>query len=75
MAAAMPRYEYDHDGKHIHVFATYAEYSQLADAVQAMSPLIAEVPADHDVVLDFYTWHSGALDDAESKQQRDSQDF
>ncbi|HZS95261.1 MAG TPA: carboxyl transferase domain-containing protein [Terriglobales bacterium] len=62
--------EYEHDGKQIHVFATCAEYSQLAAAVQAMSPLIAEVPADHDVVLDFYTSHSGASDDAEGKQQQ-----
>ena len=24
-----------------------------------MFPLIAEVPADHDIVIDFYVWHSG----------------
>jgi acetyl/propionyl-CoA carboxylase alpha subunit/acetyl-CoA carboxylase carboxyltransferase component len=61
--------EYDHEGKHIHVFATHSEYSQLAESVQAMSSLIAEVPADHEIVMDFYTWHSGILDDTETRQQ------
>ena len=34
-----------------------------------MFPLIAEVPADHDVVIDFYVWHSGRLGDPEATQQ------
>ena len=48
-------------GKRIHVFTTHAEYSRLSEAVRAMFPLIAEVPADHDIVIDFYVWHSGRL--------------
>jgi acetyl/propionyl-CoA carboxylase alpha subunit/acetyl-CoA carboxylase carboxyltransferase component len=60
--------EYDHEGKHIHVFATHAEYPRLAEAVQAMFPLIAAVPADHDVVIDFYIWHAGRLDDPDVTQ-------
>ncbi len=60
--------EYDHEGRRIHVFATHAEYSRLAEAVQAMFPLIASVPVDHDVVIDFYLWQSPRLDDADSTQ-------
>ena len=47
----------------------HAEYSQLSEAVRAMFPLIAEVPADHDIVIDFYVWHSGGLGDPEATQQ------
>jgi acetyl/propionyl-CoA carboxylase alpha subunit/acetyl-CoA carboxylase carboxyltransferase component len=61
--------EYDHEGKRIHVFATYAEYSQLAQAAQAMFFLIAAVPPEDDVVIDFYTWHSVRLDEPEATQQ------
>jgi acetyl/propionyl-CoA carboxylase alpha subunit/acetyl-CoA carboxylase carboxyltransferase component len=61
--------EYDYEGKRIHVFGTHSDYSQLAEAVQTMSSLIAEVPPDHDIVMDFYTWHDAVLDDAEAKQQ------
>ena len=61
--------EYLYEGKHIHVFATHSEYSRLAEAVAAMALLLARVPPAHDIVLDFYTWHNGALDDAEAKQQ------
>ena len=61
--------EYDHEGKRIHVFTTHTEHSRLSEAMQATFPLIAEVPADHDIVIDFYTWHSGWLGDPDSTQQ------
>ena len=61
--------EYLYEGKHIHVFATHSEYGRLAEAVAGMALLLARVPPAHDIVLDFYTWHNGALDDAEAKQQ------
>ena len=61
--------EYDHEGKRIHAFTTHAQYAQLSEGVGAMLPLVAEVPADHDIVLDFYAWHSGALGDPEATQQ------
>ena len=51
--------EYDHEGKRIHVFTTHAEYSRLAEAARTLFPMIAEVPADHDIVIDFYVFHSG----------------
>ncbi|MFZ3262679.1 MAG: biotin carboxylase N-terminal domain-containing protein, partial [Terriglobales bacterium] len=61
--------EYDNEGKRIHVFTTHADYSRLSEVVQTLFPMIAEVPADHDVVLDFYAWCSNGLDDVESTQQ------
>jgi acetyl-CoA carboxylase carboxyltransferase component len=61
--------EYDHEGKRIHVFTTHAEYSRLAEAARTLFPMIAEVPADHDIVIDFYVFHSGRLGDAEATQQ------
>ncbi len=61
--------EYDHEGKRIHVFTTHAEYSRLAEAARTLFPMIAEVPADHDVVIDFYVFHSGRLGDPEATQQ------
>ena len=61
--------EYDHEGKRIHVFTTHTEYSRLSEAVQRVFPLIANVPADHDVVLDFYAWHGDRLGDAEVTQE------
>ncbi len=61
--------EYDHEGKRIHVFTTHAEYSRLAEAARALFPMIAEVPADHDIVIDFYIFHSGHLSDPDTTQQ------
>jgi len=61
--------EYELDGKRVHVFATHSEYSGLFDAAQALFPMIAAVPRDHDIVLDFYAWHPGALGTPDSTQQ------
>jgi acetyl/propionyl-CoA carboxylase alpha subunit/acetyl-CoA carboxylase carboxyltransferase component len=61
--------EYDHEGKRIHVFTTHAEYSRLLEAVRTSFPMIADVPADHDIVIDFYVLHSGWLGDPEATQQ------
>ncbi|MGB8918581.1 MAG: carboxyl transferase domain-containing protein [Candidatus Sulfotelmatobacter sp.] len=61
--------EYDYEGKRLHVFTTHAEYSRLAEAARAMFPLIAAVPADHDVLIDFYVFRSDGLGDSEATQQ------
>ncbi len=60
--------EYDHEGKRIHLFATYSDFQKLTAAAQELLPLIAGVPADHDIVLDFHTCHSGKVDDPETTQ-------
>ena len=57
--------EYDHEGKRIHVFAMYTSYDGLAGALRAMAPVIAPVPAEHDIVIDFHLCHSGKLGDPE----------
>jgi acetyl/propionyl-CoA carboxylase alpha subunit/acetyl-CoA carboxylase carboxyltransferase component len=61
--------EYDYEGKRIHVFTTHAEYSQLSEAARTLFPMIAEIPADHDIVIDFYVFYSGRLRDPEVTQQ------
>ncbi|MGO9646555.1 MAG: carboxyl transferase domain-containing protein [Terriglobales bacterium] len=61
--------EYDHEGKHIHVFTTHAEYSRLSETARTMFSMIKEVPVDHEVVIDFYVFHPGWLGDPEITQQ------
>lgn len=46
--------EYDHEGKRIHVFTTHAEYARLSEVARTLFPMIAEVPPDHGIVIDFY---------------------
>lgn len=62
--------EYEHEGKRIHVFATHSEYANLSDALRATFGLIEEVPADDDIVLDFYAWNSGKVEDADTTEQQ-----
>jgi acetyl/propionyl-CoA carboxylase alpha subunit/acetyl-CoA carboxylase carboxyltransferase component len=62
--------EYDYEGKRIHVFTTHCEYARLSACVRRMFPLIAEVPGDHDIVIDFYAWDSCPLGDPEATQQQ-----
>jgi acetyl/propionyl-CoA carboxylase alpha subunit/acetyl-CoA carboxylase carboxyltransferase component len=60
--------EYEREGKHIHVFAMHTAYSSLADGARAMFGLLAAVPVDDDIVIDFLTSHSGNLADPETTQ-------
>ena len=61
--------EYDDEGKRIHVFATYSKCKGLPAAAQALFALIAEVPADHDIVMDFHVCHSAKLGDPDATQR------
>jgi acetyl/propionyl-CoA carboxylase alpha subunit/acetyl-CoA carboxylase carboxyltransferase component len=61
--------EYDHEGKRIHVFTTHSEYSSLSQAAREMIPLISNVPAGDDIVIDFYAWRSRELDDPDTTQR------
>ena len=61
--------EYDYEGRRIHVVTTHAEYPTLGQAVQRTFPLIAEVPADHDVMIDFYVGQQSRSSDPEATQQ------
>ncbi len=62
--------EYDHDGKRIHLFTTYAEYPRLTEVARAIFPLLAEVPPEHEVILDFYVWQSAPSKDDEATQSQ-----
>ena len=62
--------EYDYEGKRIHVFAIYASYDDLSGAGRALLPVIAEVPADRDIVVDFHVCRSGKLDDADATEHK-----
>ena len=61
--------EYDHEGKRIHVFSIYARYDGLSTAGGALLPVIAEVPPDHDIVIDFHVCHSGKLGDPDATER------
>ena len=40
----------------IHVFMRMREYPQLMQAMRALFPFLVKVPADEEIVLDFFTW-------------------
>jgi acetyl/propionyl-CoA carboxylase alpha subunit/acetyl-CoA carboxylase carboxyltransferase component len=64
--------EYDHEGKRVHVFAMYAPYDRLSSALGALRSVIAEVPADHDIVIDLHVCQPRKLaepDDTERELQ------
>jgi len=61
--------EYDHEGKRIHVFAMYAPSQSFRAAAQALLPVVAEVPGEDDVVIDFHVCSSGKLADPDATQQ------
>jgi acetyl/propionyl-CoA carboxylase alpha subunit/acetyl-CoA carboxylase carboxyltransferase component len=58
--------EYEFDGRHIHLFATHTAYAHLGDAARALAALIADVPADHDVVVDFFVCREAASEDPDA---------
>ena len=60
--------EYEEDHRRIHVFMAYAEYPQLDAVMRALCPFLVEVPADEDIVLDFFTWKQDSLSEAERTQ-------
>ncbi|MGA9565607.1 MAG: carboxyl transferase domain-containing protein [Candidatus Korobacteraceae bacterium] len=61
--------QYVENGTRFHIFATHVAYQQFASAVQALFPFLAEVPANDEVVLDFYTWQEGPLAASQTAQQ------
>ncbi len=61
--------QYDEDGAHIHVFALHVQYQQLSQALQSLAAFVESVPADDEVVLDFYTWNQNPLASPELAQE------
>ena len=60
---------YEHEGARVHVVTAFAEQDKLIAAARATFPLLAEVPADHDVVVDLYAWGAGATGDADAERE------
>jgi acetyl/propionyl-CoA carboxylase alpha subunit/acetyl-CoA carboxylase carboxyltransferase component len=60
--------EYDYEGKRIHVFATHAQYPELLSSLRSMNRLIADVAAEHEIVIDVYAWRSNQANDQEASQ-------
>ncbi|HZD69324.1 MAG TPA: carboxyl transferase domain-containing protein [Actinomycetes bacterium] len=60
---------YDHEGARIHVVTVFAEHDRLAAAARATFPLLAEVPVDHDVVVDLYAWGAEAVGDVDATER------
>ncbi len=60
--------EYEGDHRRIHVYMAYAEYPQLDATMRALFPFLVKVPADEDIVLDFFTWKQDSLSEAEGTQ-------
>jgi acetyl/propionyl-CoA carboxylase alpha subunit/acetyl-CoA carboxylase carboxyltransferase component len=61
--------EYEHEGMRVHVLSTHSDYARLAGTARTLNPLISEIPADHEIVVDLYAWHSEALADPETTQR------
>jgi acetyl/propionyl-CoA carboxylase alpha subunit/acetyl-CoA carboxylase carboxyltransferase component len=60
--------EYDYEGKRIHVFAMYSSYEGFVGALQAMVGITAQVPADHDIVIDFHVCQPRKLGDPDATE-------
>ena len=61
--------DYDDEGKRTHVISLYADYLGLSAAAYALLPVIAEVPMDQDIVLDFHVCHSSKLGNPDATQR------
>ena len=61
--------QYELEGKRNHVFASHADYQHMKDAVQNVLPFVGEVPADEEVVLNFFAWNPGSLSQPEPTRQ------
>jgi acetyl/propionyl-CoA carboxylase alpha subunit/acetyl-CoA carboxylase carboxyltransferase component len=62
--------EYTHKGRRVHVVTTHTRYSNFSEVVALVDSLIQEYPSEHDIVVDFYVWQQGRLDDADENQQK-----
>ncbi len=63
--------EYEHEGRRIHLIATHLVETHVLDrrfpvAIRRLRGLVDAVPADCDVILDFYVWSPAPLEDAET---------
>ena len=60
--------QYDYDGTRLHVFTVYADGGEFTAIARSLFPLLSAVPAGHEILIDFYVCHPGALADPEAKR-------
>jgi acetyl/propionyl-CoA carboxylase alpha subunit len=58
--------EYDMQGKRVHVVSADTAGLDMARAIEALRSAIAEIPADHDTVVDLYGWSRDPLPDPDA---------
>ncbi len=65
--------QYEHEGARIQLITTFARYEGLEQAARAMAPLLADLPDEHEVVVDFYVWRPDPPqdDDATERELRE----
>jgi acetyl/propionyl-CoA carboxylase alpha subunit/acetyl-CoA carboxylase carboxyltransferase component len=56
---------YDHDNRHIHLIVGYVPLSELPEFADAVRAELADVPSDHQPVIEVVCWRSGVLPDAD----------
>ncbi len=61
--------EYEYEGSRFHVVTVYAPYNDLRNAALRLLPLFAQLPADHPVVVDLFSWRVGSGATAEETQR------
>ena len=59
--------EYDHEGTRIQAIAAHAPWSECASLGPDLRALLADVPTDHDVVVDLYLSRREPADDADAQ--------
>ena len=65
--------QYEHEGARIQLITTFARYEGLEQTARAMAPLLADLPDEHEVVVDFYVWRADPPqdDDATERELRE----
>jgi acetyl/propionyl-CoA carboxylase alpha subunit/acetyl-CoA carboxylase carboxyltransferase component len=61
--------DYEDEERPAHVFTTHCQYCSLPEIINSMNPLIAQVPAGKETVIDFYTSKPTGISDIEAVQQ------
>ena len=61
---------YEHDGARVHAVTTFAEHDRLGEATRGTFPVLAAIPADHDVVLDVHVRRPATINDPDATERR-----
>jgi acetyl/propionyl-CoA carboxylase alpha subunit/acetyl-CoA carboxylase carboxyltransferase component len=61
--------DYEEEGTPAHVLGTHADYAGFPVAIRTLFPLIENVPAAEDILIDFYVSHPTAIGDPGAIQQ------